>query len=76
MCVWGGLIYSHSAPLAFVNRRTTTCMLSRLKQGNFSSWTALMYASTYGHVAVVEALVAADPDPAHIRMTDVRLHVQ
>jgi hypothetical protein len=35
--------------------------------------TALINASQRGYVAAVEALIAADPDPAHIRMTtDVR----
>ena len=30
--------------------------------------TALMFAAVYGYVEAVKALVAADPDPAHIRM--------
>ena len=35
-------------------------------------FTALINASYYGHTAAVEAIVAADPHPDHIRMTDVR----
>ena len=35
-------------------------------------WTALIRASANGHTAAVEAIVAADPHPDHIRMTDVR----
>jgi hypothetical protein len=34
--------------------------------------TALMVASYNGHTAAVEAIVAADPHPDHIRMTNVR----
>ena len=30
--------------------------------------TALMYAAEYGHVEAVKALVAADPDLAHLNM--------
>jgi hypothetical protein len=32
----------------------------------------LMKASFIGHTAAAEAIVAADPDPDHIRMTEVR----
>jgi ankyrin repeat protein len=31
-------------------------------------WTALMMAAMRGHVEAVKALVAADPDPAHLNM--------
>ena len=41
-------------------------------QGGRYKETALMRASVNGHTAAVEAIVAADPDPDHIRMTDVR----
>ena len=34
--------------------------------------TALMYATLRGFTAAVEAIVAADPHPDHIRMTNVR----
>ena len=34
--------------------------------------TALMKASVKGYTAAAEAIVAADPHPDHIRMTDVR----
>jgi hypothetical protein len=38
--------------------------------------TALAKASQYNHVAAVEALLAADPYPSHIRIKYwVRLHV-
>ena len=35
-------------------------------------YTALIKASAYGHTAAVKAIVAADPHPDHIRMTQVR----
>ena len=41
-------------------------------QAGGGKWTALMNASLYGHTAAVEAIVAADPHPDHIRMTNVR----
>jgi ankyrin repeat protein len=34
-----------------------------------------MYASEYGHTAAVKAIVAADPHPDHIRMTEVRFNL-
>ena len=34
--------------------------------------TALMKTTTWGHTAAAKAIVAADPDPVHIRMTNVR----
>ena len=37
-----------------------------------SKYTALMQATVWGHTAAVEAIVAADPHPDHIRMTEVR----
>ena len=41
-------------------------------QGGYNKYTALMWASDQGHTAAVEAIVAADPHPDHIRMTQVR----
>ena len=40
-------------------------------QGEYER-TALMNASLRGHTAAAKAIVAADPHPDHIRMTDVR----
>ena len=31
-------------------------------------YTALRWATVFGHVEAVKALVAADPDPAHLNM--------
>ena len=41
-------------------------------QGGDDKETALICASMLGYTAAVEAIVAADPDPDHIRMTNVR----
>ena len=37
-------------------------------QGGGRGWTVLMNAAESGHVEAVKALVAADPDPAHLNM--------
>jgi hypothetical protein len=47
-----------------------------LSQGGTYAQTALSHASENGHVAAVEAIVAADPDRAHIQMTSVRLKIR
>ena len=39
-------------------------------QGGSRKYTALIHASVKGYTAAVEAIVAADPDPDHIRMTE------
>jgi hypothetical protein len=41
-------------------------------QGGDYKYTALIWATIKGHTAAVEAIVAADPHPDHIRMTEVR----
>jgi hypothetical protein len=61
---------SSTPPTAKVDELIATGINLRY-QGDYK-WTALMCASDYGHATAVEAIVAADPDPDHIWMTETK----